>query len=121
MSKKIPFLQMFAMLSVWPELAAAAESWLIVSAAIDKASRSAKVVVAGASGAGANLIAQVEEAAARAYGLASVKLDCPAPAPAASVQTGPEPREPAPPAKPGPERQEADPGRKEKRSRRRPS
>ncbi|MCI8869510.1 MAG: PolC-type DNA polymerase III [Lawsonibacter sp.] len=86
MSKKIPFLEMFAMLRTWPELAAAAERWMIVSAAIDKASRSAKVVVEGASGAGANLIAQVEEAAARAYGLASVRLSCPAPAPAAPAE-----------------------------------
>ena len=76
MSKKIPFLQMFSMLQRWPELAQAVEPWLIVSAAIDRASRSAKVSVEGASGAGANLVLQVEEAIAKAYGLNSVKVDC---------------------------------------------
>ena len=38
MSRKIPFLQMFAALRRWAELAQAVEGWLIVSAAIDKAS-----------------------------------------------------------------------------------
>ena len=76
MSKKIPFLQMFSMLQRWPELAQAVERWLIVSAAIDRTSRSAKVTVEGAAGAGANLVLQVEEAIAKAYGLVSVKLDC---------------------------------------------
>jgi len=76
MSKKIPFLQMFSMLSNWPELALGVEKWMIVAAAIDKTSRSAKVSVEGASGAGANLVLQVEEAISRAYGLTSVKLNC---------------------------------------------
>ena len=51
MSKKIPFLQMFSALRRWAELAQAVEGWLIVSAAIDKATRSAKIVVEGAGGA----------------------------------------------------------------------
>ena len=40
MSQKIPFLQMFAALRRWTELSNAVEGWLILSAAIDKASRS---------------------------------------------------------------------------------
>ena len=75
MSQKIPFLQMFAALRQWTELSNGVEGWLIVSAAIDKASRSAKIAVEGASGAGPNLVAQAEEALARAYGLNSVKIE----------------------------------------------
>ena len=41
MSKEIPFLQMFAVLNHWRELATGVAGWQIVSAAIDKASRSA--------------------------------------------------------------------------------
>ena len=74
MSQKIPFLQMFAALRRWSELSNAAEGWLILSAAIDKASRSAKILVEGASGAGPNLIREMEETLCRAYGLNSVKL-----------------------------------------------
>ena len=82
MSKKIPFLQMFAALCQWTELSAGVEGWLIVSAAIDKASRSAKILVEGAQGAGANLIAQAEEAVCRCYALNSVKIQAaPAQAP----------------------------------------
>ena len=84
MSQKIPFLQMFAALRQWTELSNGVEGWLIVSAAIDKASRSAKIAVEGAAGAGPNLIAQAEEALARAYGLNSVKIEA-APAPESSV------------------------------------
>ncbi len=80
MSQKIPFLQMFAALRQWTELSNGVEGWLIVSAAIDKASRSAKIAVEGAAGAGPNLLAQAEEALARAYGLNSVKIEA-APAP----------------------------------------
>ena len=76
MSKKIPFLDMFAMLKRWPELARAAERWMITQAAIDRASRSAKVSIEGAAGAGANLVLQVEETIAKAYGLSAVKLEC---------------------------------------------
>ncbi len=84
MSQKIPFLQMFAALRQWTELSNGVEGWLIVSAAIDKASRSAKIAVEGAAGAGPNLLAQVEEALARAYGLNSVKIEAaPAPVPPA--------------------------------------
>ena len=91
MSQKIPFLQMFAALRQWTELSDGVEGWLILSAAIDKAGRSAKIVVEGAckaseaDGAGPNLIAQVEEALCRAYDLNSVKIETPAPeAPPAS-------------------------------------
>ena len=76
MSKKIPFLQLFSMVNQWPELAQATGRWMIVSATFDRGSRSAKVSVEGASGAGPNLIFQVEEAIGKAYGLVSVKLDC---------------------------------------------
>ncbi|MEY8402668.1 PolC-type DNA polymerase III [Oscillospiraceae bacterium 44-34] len=74
MSQKIPFLQMFAALRQWTELSNGVEGWLIASAAIDKASRSAKIAVEGAAGAGPNLIAQAEEAVCRAYGLNSVRI-----------------------------------------------
>ncbi len=74
MSKKIPFLEMFAALRQWLELSNAVEGWLIVSAAIDKSSRSAKILVEGAAGAGANLLTQAEEAVCRCYGLNSVKI-----------------------------------------------
>ena len=75
MSKKIPFLQMFALLGSFTELANAVQRWFVVSAAIDKTSRSAKIQIEGASGAGPNLLDQAEEAIARAYGLKSVKLE----------------------------------------------
>lgn len=75
MSQKIPFLQMFAALGQWTELSNGVEGWLIVSAAIDKASRSAKISVEGAAGAGANLIAQVEEAVGQVYNLNHVKIE----------------------------------------------
>ena len=75
MSQKIPFLQMFAALRQWTELSNGVEGWLIVSAAIDKASRSAKITVEGAAGAGPNLVAQAEEALARTYGLNSVRIE----------------------------------------------
>ena len=74
MSKKIPFLEMFAALRRWTELSNAVEGWLIVSAAIDKRSRSAKILVEGIQGAGPNLIAQAEETVCRCYGLNSVKI-----------------------------------------------
>ena len=76
MSEKIPFLQMFSALRRHAELAAATEGWIIASAAINKAQRSATVVVEGAGGAGANLIREVEEAVCRLYGLNSVKVEC---------------------------------------------
>ena len=74
MSKKIPFLEMFAALRRWTELSNAVEGWLIVSAAIDKRSRSAKILVEGIQGAGPNLMAQAEETVCRCYGLNSVKI-----------------------------------------------
>ena len=74
MSKKIPFLEMFAALRQWAELSAGVEGWFIVSAAIDKRSRSAKILVEGVQGAGPNLIAQAEEAVCRCYALNSVKI-----------------------------------------------
>ena len=75
MSKKIPFLEMFSALRRWTELSNAAEGWHIVSAAIDKASRSARITVEGAAGAGPNLLREVEETLGRCYGLSSVKLE----------------------------------------------
>ena len=75
MSQKIPFLQMFAALRQWTELSNGVEGWLILSAAIGKASRSAKIRVEGARQAGPNLVAQAEEALCRAYGLSSVKIE----------------------------------------------
>jgi len=74
MSQKIPFLQMFAALSRWTELSNAVEGWLILSAAIDKNTRSAEIVVEGASGAGANLLREAEDTVCRAYGLNSVRI-----------------------------------------------
>ncbi|MGI5963147.1 MAG: PolC-type DNA polymerase III [Lawsonibacter sp.] len=74
MSKKIPFLQMFAALNRWSELSQAVSSWVIVGAQIEKSSRSARIVVEGASGAGPNLLQEVEETVARCYGLLSVKI-----------------------------------------------
>ncbi len=99
MSKKIPFLQMFAALCQWKELSNGVEGWLIVSAAIDKKSRSAKILVEGADGAGPNLIAQAEEAVCRCYALNSVKIQS---APAAAKQA-PAPAQPEKPAPQGPE------------------
>ena len=75
MSQKIPFLQMFAALRRWTELSNAVEGWLIVSASIDKASRSASIVVEGARGAGANLLRETEDTVCHAYGLNSVKIE----------------------------------------------
>ena len=97
MSKKIPFLQMFAALCQWQELAEAVEGWVIVAAAIDKASRSALVTLDGARGAGANLIRQAEEAVARCYGLASVKFQMAAPEPEPPAEA-PAPAAPSVPA-----------------------
>ncbi len=90
MSQKIPFLQMFAALRQWTELSGGVEGWLIASAAIDKASRSAKIQVEGASGAGPNLVAQAEEVLCRAYGLNSVKIE--------ALPPGPGAEKPKPPA-----------------------
>ena len=61
MSKKIPFLDMFSALMQWPELAQAVERWCVNRAVICREDPSAKVLVEGASGAGPNLILQVEE------------------------------------------------------------
>ena len=76
MSKKIPFLEMFAALTQWAEFVNAMEGWVITEASIDRSSRSAVVTVEGAAGAGPNLVAKAEEAVARCYGLNSVKLNC---------------------------------------------
>ena len=79
---------MFAALRQWTELSNGVEGWLIVSAAIDKGSRSAKILVERAEGAGPNLIVQAEEAVCRAYGLGSVKIEAAAPADNSVSQTG---------------------------------
>ena len=76
MSKKIPFLEMFAALTQWAEFVNAMEGWVITEASIDRSSRSAVVTVEGAAGAGPNLVVQAEETVARCYGLNSVKLNC---------------------------------------------
>ncbi|NBI66809.1 PolC-type DNA polymerase III [Pseudoflavonifractor sp. 60] len=75
MSQKIPFLQMFSALRQWTELTNGVERWVIVSAAVDRSSRSAKIVVEGAAGAGPNLIAQAEEALCLVYQLKSVWIE----------------------------------------------
>ena len=90
MSKKIPFLEMFAALRQWTEFVNAMSGWKIVEAAIDRAARSAVVAVEGASGAGPNLIAQAEEAVAKCYGLSHVKLNCLADTPAQPEPPKPE-------------------------------
>ena len=90
MSKKIPFLEMFAALRQWTEFVNAMSGWKIVEAAIDRATRSAVVAVEGASGAGPNLIAQAEEAVAKCYGLSHVKLNCLADTPAQPEPPKPE-------------------------------
>ena len=46
MSKKIPFLEMFAALTQWAEFVNAMEGWVITEASIDRSSRSAVVTVA---------------------------------------------------------------------------
>ena len=96
MSQKIPFLQMFSALRRWSELAQAVEGWVIVTAAIDKASRSARIQAEGAAGAGPNLIREAEEAVCRAYGLNAVRIEpapdsspAPAPAPAETAKAAP--------------------------------
>ncbi|MBR4098370.1 MAG: PolC-type DNA polymerase III, partial [Clostridium sp.] len=112
MSKKIPFLQMFAALHHWTELAQAVEGWLILSASIDKTSRSASLVVEGADGAGANLLREAEETICRAYSLSSVKIQTAIPEPAtppASPEKQPqEPlRQPSPAEEAAPAEQDA--------------
>ena len=87
MSQKIPFLQMFAALRRWTELSEAVEGWLIQSASIDRTSRSAKITVEGASGAGGGLLQEVEEGLCRAYGLNSVQLETAAPEPPRDTPT----------------------------------
>src|SRR5699024_10599567 len=112
MSKKIPFLEMFAALRQWTEFVNAMSGWKIVEAAIDRATRSAVVAVEGASGAGPNLIAQAEEAVAKCYGLSHVKLNCLADAPAQPEPPKPEhepvsrPEQPAQPAPSAPAHEE---------------
>ena len=99
MSQKIPFLQMFAALRRWTELSEAVEGWLIQSASIDRTSRSAKITVEGASGAGGGLLQEVEEGLCRAYGLNSVQLETAAPEPPRDTPPPEEekPRESVPP------------------------
>ena len=128
MSRKIPFLEMFAALSRRADLADAVQGWLIVSAAIDRASREAVITLEGAGGAEEELLARLEAALAQLYGLRRVELrrapgetpavpreDAPAPAPAeqtapaapaeeAAAAAGPEPvtAEPAAPEEKAP-------------------
>ena len=74
MSEKIPFLEMFTAVRRNSELSNAVEGWVILSAAIDKAQRSAHIEIEGAQGAGANLLQEAQEYVCRAYGLNSVQL-----------------------------------------------
>ncbi|MBO5340126.1 MAG: PolC-type DNA polymerase III [Oscillospiraceae bacterium] len=85
MSEKIPFLEMFTAVRRNRELSDAVEGWVILSAAIDKGQRSARIEIEGAQGAGANLLQEAQEYVCRAYGLNSVKL------------VTSEPRQPVPP------------------------
>ena len=89
MSKVIPFLEMFSALERWTELASAVEPWQITAVVLNRAQRSADIQVAGAAGAGANLVREAEETICRAYALNSVKISC--------VQPTPQPEQPAPP------------------------
>ena len=90
MSEKIPFLQMFAALRSSTELSNAVAGWVIESASIDKAVRSARIRVAGMEGAGPNLVQEAQGAICRCYGLNSVLLECvPSEQPAADVAHAP--------------------------------
>ena len=80
MSKVIPFLEMFSALGRWTELANAVEPWQITAVVLNRAQRSADIQVAGAAGAGANLVREAEETICRAYALNSVKISCVQPA-----------------------------------------
>ena len=66
MSKVIPFLEMFSALGRWTELANAVEPWQITAVVLNRAQRSADIQVAGAAGAGANLVREAEETICRA-------------------------------------------------------
>ena len=67
MSKVIPFLEMFSALGRWTELASAVEPWQITAVVLNRAQRSADNQVAGAAGAGANLVREAEVTICRAY------------------------------------------------------
>ena len=100
MSEKIPFLQMFQALQASTELSNAVAGWVIESAAIDKAQRSARIRVIGMEGAGSNLVLSAQGAICRCYGLNSVLLESvPATKPAESK---PEPVEEIAPSDPAP-------------------
>ena len=88
MSEKIPFLKMFAALCGEGELSRAAAGWLIVSAAIDRAARSAHIRVEGAAQAGDTVLQMVQEQLCRSYGLRSAVIE--------PVDTAPPVREPSP-------------------------
>ena len=60
MSKKIPFLEMFAALRQWTEFVNAMSGWKIVEAAIDRATRSAVVAVEGANADGQALAQELD-------------------------------------------------------------
>ena len=98
MSREIPFLEMFAALNRWTELAAGVSGWRIVSAAIDQVSRSADLVVSGAAGAGPNLIREAQDMICRTYGLASVRIRTVQEQPTPAAPEKAEERPAAPPA-----------------------
>lgn len=109
MSKEIPFLQMFAVLNHWRELATGVAGWQIVSAAIDKASRSADLEVKGAEGAGPNLVREAEDTICRAYGLSSVRIRSAVPEPKSQPQPPKVREEKGPEPAPVPEQEQAKP------------
>ena len=98
MSQIIPFLQLFEALRRWPELAQAVERWQVTGADIDRNGPSARIRVAGAAGAGPNLLREAEESLCRAYGFVSVKLTAEAPQPEAARPAPAPPRQEAPAA-----------------------
>ena len=98
MSREIPFLEMFAALDRWTELAAGVSGWRIVSAAIDQVSRSADLVVSGAAGAGPNLVREAQDMICRAYGLSSVRIRTVQEQPTPAAPEKAEERPAAPPA-----------------------
>ena len=98
MSREIPFLEMFAALNRWTELAAGVSGWRIVSAAIDQVSRSADLVVSGAAGAGPNLVREAQDMICRAYGLSSVRIRTVQEQPTPAAPEKAEERPAAPPA-----------------------
>ena len=75
MSNKIPFLKMFSGISIRAELEAQVTGWMILSAAIDRTSRSAAIVIEVPALADGPLVQEVERAVIETYQLASTQLE----------------------------------------------